>query len=229
MNRTLMLLTTAGLLALAAAVVGLPRQKDTSHTVARPGELPGAGVVLPPVSARDGVLSLEGKLSGAWLMAGPSEAFAALTVRADTLQKQQRVPVNLALVIDRSGSMRGQKLLDATRAARLLLERLGPEDRLALVHYGTDVSVLPSQLVTAEARARMADFIDAIQDEGATNISGGLEAAASELRVRPASSSWYDVSCPPSTLGSAVAGASSRRPNSSTSPVPCTAGTRRVR
>jgi len=182
MNRTLMLLATAGLLALAAAVVGLPRQKDTSHTVARPGELPGAGVVLPPVSARDGVLSLEGKLSGAWLMAGPSEAFAALTVRADALQKQRRVPVNLALVIDRSGSMRGQKLLDATRAARLLLERLGPEDRLALVHYGTDVSVLPSQLVTAEARARMADFIDAIQDEGATNISGGLEAAASELR-----------------------------------------------
>ncbi|WP_309890214.1 VWA domain-containing protein [Archangium sp.] len=182
MNRTKMLLATAGLLALAAAVVGLPRQKDTSHTVARPDEVPGAGVVLPPVSARDGVLSLEGKLSGAWLMAGPSEAFAALTVRADTLQKQRRVPVNLALVIDRSGSMRGQKLLDATRAARLLLERLGPEDRLALVHYGTDVSVLPSQLVTAEARARMADFIDAIQDEGATNISGGLEAAASELR-----------------------------------------------
>jgi Ca-activated chloride channel family protein len=44
------------------------------------------------------------------------------------------------------------------------------------------VSVLPSQLVTPQARARMADFINAIQDEGATNISGGLEAAAAELR-----------------------------------------------
>jgi Ca-activated chloride channel family protein len=181
MNRTTLLLTTATLLALVAGVMGLPRQKDTSHTVAQPGEAP-TGVVLQPVAARGGVLTLEGKLSGAYLMAGPSEAYAALTVRADKLQQEKRAPVSLALVIDRSGSMRGQKLVDAKRAARMLVERLGAEDRLALVHYGTDVSVFPSGLVTEEARARMLAFVDAIEDEGSTNISGGLEAAARELR-----------------------------------------------
>ncbi|WP_257459339.1 vWA domain-containing protein [Archangium lipolyticum] len=182
MNRTTLLLATTALLALAAGVVGLPRQKDTSHTVAQPGEAP-TGVVLQPVAASSGVLTLEGKLSGAYLMAGPSEAYAALTVRADKARNTEtRQPVSLALVIDRSGSMRGQKLVDAKHAARMLVERLGLEDRLALVHYGTDVSVFPSTAVSEDARARMLDFVDAIEDEGSTNISGGLEAAAQELR-----------------------------------------------
>ena len=140
------------------------------------------GVVLPPATAAGGALTLEGKLSGAWLKAGPSEAYAVLKVRADQPREHQRVPVSLALVIDRSGSMRGQKLADAKLAARLLVQRLGPVDRLALVHYGSDVRVFPSQLVTEEAREQMLAFVDAIEDEGATNISGGLQAAAQELR-----------------------------------------------
>ncbi|WP_375769646.1 VWA domain-containing protein [Archangium gephyra] len=181
MNRTSLLLATAGLLALAAVGVGLPRPKDTSHTLAQPGEAP-TGVVLPPATAKDGALTLEGKLSGAYLMAGPSEAYAVLKVRAGQPREQKRVPVSLALVIDRSGSMRGQKLTDAKRAARLLVQRLGAEDRLALVHYGSDVRVLPSQLVTEEARHQMLAFVDTIEDEGATNISGGLQAAAEQLR-----------------------------------------------
>ena len=180
MNRTALLLATTGLLALTAAVVGLPRQKDTSHTLAHPGEAP-TGVVLPPATAKDGPVTLQGKLSGAWLMSGPSEAYAVLTVRADKPREEKRVPVSLALVIDRSGSMQGQKLTDAKRAARLLVQRLGAEDRLALVHYGSDVRVFPSQQVTDEVRQQMLDFVDTIEDSGATNISGGLQAAAQQL------------------------------------------------
>lgn len=181
MNRTHLLLATAVLLSLGAVVVGLPRQKDTSHTVARPGEAP-TGVVLQPTTARNGALTLEGKLSGAYLAAGPSEAYAALTVRADKPREEKRLPVSLALVIDRSGSMRGQKLSDAKLAARMLVERLNDGDRLALVHYGTDVRVFASQPVSHETRQQMLAFVDAIEDEGSTNLSGGLEAAALELR-----------------------------------------------
>jgi Ca-activated chloride channel family protein len=181
MNRTYLLLATTGVLALVAVGVGLPRQKDTSHTLAQPGEAP-PGIVLPPTTAKTGPLTLEGKLSGAYMMAGPSEAYAVLKVRADQPREHKRVPVSLALVIDRSGSMRGQKLTDAKSAARLLVQRLGAEDRLALVHYGSDVRVFPSERVTEETRQRMLEFVDTIEDEGATNISGGLQAAAQELR-----------------------------------------------
>ncbi len=180
MNRTHLLLATTALIALGALAVGLPRQKDTSHTVARPDERP-TGVVLPTGKAHAGVLTLEGKLSGAYLMAGSSEAFAALTVRADTPREERRLPVNLALVIDRSGSMRGEKLVNAKNAARQLVHSLSDEDQLALVHYGTDVRVFPSQRV-AGARERMFAFVDGIEDDGSTNISGGLEAAAEQLR-----------------------------------------------
>ncbi|HSP78732.1 MAG TPA: VWA domain-containing protein, partial [Myxococcaceae bacterium] len=182
MSRTLLLTCTAALLALVAVAVGLPPQTDTVHTVAEPGEAPG-GVDLPLATARDGVLMLEGKLSGAYLKAGPSEAFAALAVRAQRPERvERRQPVSLALVIDRSGSMAGQKLADAKRAARMLVDRLEPEDQLALVHYGTDVDVLPSQPVTEAAREEMRAFIDAIEDDGGTNLSGGLEAGARQLR-----------------------------------------------
>jgi Ca-activated chloride channel family protein len=181
MNRTHLLLAVTTLLALGAGIAGLPRPKDTTHTQAPPAEAP-PGVVRPPVTAHQGALTLEGKLSGASVRTGPSEAYALFTVRADKLPAQQRMPVNLALVIDRSGSMRGQKLTDARRAARMLVERLEPGDRLALVHYGSDVRVFPSELMTAEARERMLAFVDAIEDQGATNLSGGLEAGAEALR-----------------------------------------------
>ncbi|EAU68111.1 von Willebrand factor type A domain protein [Stigmatella aurantiaca DW4/3-1] len=134
------------------------------------------------VSQDTGALSLEGKLSGAWVHSGPSEAFAVLEVKAHAPQERRRVPVNVALVIDRSGSMRGQKLDDAKRAAREFITRVSEEDRVALVHYGTDVTVFPSTLATPETREQMLTFVNAIEDEGSTNISGGLEAAAQQLQ-----------------------------------------------
>ncbi len=184
MNRTTLLLSAAGLLALGALALGLPKPPpvtNTTHTVAQPGE-PEPTLTLPRVTSGDGALTLEGKLSGAWVQAGPSEAFAVLEVKAHQPKENHRVPVNVALVIDRSGSMRGQKLEDAKRAAREFVQRLTEVDRLALIHYGTDVTTFPSTLVTEESRAQMLAFVSGIEDEGSTNISGGLEAAAQQLR-----------------------------------------------
>ncbi|MFY0582811.1 vWA domain-containing protein [Cystobacter fuscus] len=178
MNRTHLLLALTTLLALGALAIGLPPPPSLQPPAVR---APSGGV-LPPVTAREGVLTLEGKLSGAYVRTGPGEAHALFTVRASKPSTQRRMPVNLALVIDRSGSMRGQKLADARRAARMLVERLEPGDRLALVHYGSDVRVYPSEEVTPRSRERMISFVGSIEDEGATNLGGGLEAGAEALR-----------------------------------------------
>ncbi|MBZ4421571.1 VWA domain-containing protein [Myxococcus sp. RHSTA-1-4] len=189
MNRTLLLVSAAGLLALAALVVGKPPPPppppvtDTSHTVARTDE-PPATVTLPLVtsSPADGALTLSGKLSGAYVLTGPSEAFAWLELKARPPEAGHRVPVNLALVLDRSGSMAGKKLADAKRAALELVHRLTPEDRLAFIDYGTDVNVLPSRQVTEAVRAELLLAINNLRDEGSTHLSGGLTEAARALR-----------------------------------------------
>ncbi|WP_426756280.1 vWA domain-containing protein [Myxococcus sp. Y35] len=192
MNRSLLLVAATGALAVGALLLGKPPQPpeppppavtDTSHTVRRP-EDPPAVYTLPLVSSapEGGAVSMSGKLSGGYVQTGPSEAFAWLELKARAPESGQRVPVNLALVLDRSGSMGGQKLNDARRAAMELVQRLTPEDRLAFIDYGTDVKVHHSQKMTPEARAELLSLIAALRDDGSTNISGALAAAADTLR-----------------------------------------------
>lgn len=83
-----------------------------------------------------------------------------------------RAPLNLALVLDRSGSMMGEKLDAAKEAARFLLRRLAPEDAVALVVYDDVVDTVGSvgHGTTVADLARMAGQIAC---GGTTNLSGG--------------------------------------------------------
>ncbi|WP_434346685.1 vWA domain-containing protein [Myxococcus virescens] len=192
MNRSLLLVAATGVLAVGALLLGTPPTPpgppppavtDTSHTVRRPEDPPATRTLaLVTSKPEDGALHMTGKLSGAYVQTGPSEAFAWLELKARPAEAGQRVPVSLALVLDRSGSMNGQKLADARRAATELVQRLTPEDRLAFIDYGTDVRVQPSQRMTEEARAELLTLISGLQDDGSTNISGALDAAANALR-----------------------------------------------
>ena len=65
-----------------------------------------------------------------------------------------RAPLALALVIDRSGSMHGDKLAYATRSAEWLAGRLHADDLLAIVDYDDEVRVIvPLAPVTAAPRS----------------------------------------------------------------------------
>ena len=54
----------------------------------------------------------------------------------------KRTPLNLALVVDRSGSMQGTKLSEAKRCVIDLIKRMNPEDQVGLVQYDDHVEVL---------------------------------------------------------------------------------------
>lgn len=184
MNRTIVLLSSAGLLLIVAVLVGLPRVTGSSNRP-RPGTPASAHTpTLVPVAGQSGgSLSLTGRLSHPFVAPGTSDVFATLEVTGQAVPQARRTPVNLALVIDRSGSMSGSKIAEARRAALQLVELLGPEDRLAIAHYGNDVRTLDGRLATAPNKQAMRDFISRIAPEGGTNIGEGLVAGQAQLAL----------------------------------------------
>ena len=87
---------------------------------------------------------------------------------------RQRPPVNLALVLDRSGSMGGDKIRLAKEAAIAALRRLEPRDRFAVVFYDERIDVVAES--TAASAQAVESAIRAIRDVGArgsTDLCGG--------------------------------------------------------
>lgn len=87
---------------------------------------------------------------------------------------RERLPLDVALVIDKSGSMGGGKLDLAKLAARRAVELLGPRDHVALVAYDTEVELLAGgALLDQDQKRRLHTAIDRLHTGSSTNLSGG--------------------------------------------------------
>jgi Ca-activated chloride channel family protein len=182
MNRktTSILVAASGLVA-AAALLGTRESRSTVTPppirAPEPPVEPVCGRAAPARASADfGAGTLTASLSGAKVLrGGDGELFVAIDVAAREAEVTTRPPMSVAIVIDHSGSMQGEKMARARDAARGLVERLGPTERVALVQYDDTAEVLVPATATDESgKRRLIAAIDSIQDAGGTNLQGGL-------------------------------------------------------
>lgn len=92
-----------------------------------------------------------------------------------------RKPLNLALVIDRSGSMSGQPLEGAKEAAKMAVSMLLPGDWVSVVLFDDRVDVLQSLVRVGYDRHHILNAIDGIAVRGSTNLFGGWAEGVSQV------------------------------------------------
>ncbi len=93
---------------------------------------------------------------------------------------QVQMPVNLSLVLDKSGSMSGKKIQNLREAAKLVVDRLGPGDLISVVAF-SDRKYLIAESQPVADREELKQKIDRIRDGGGTAISGGMGQGLAEL------------------------------------------------
>ncbi len=139
--------------------------------------IPATASAKKPIAKIKGTVSVNASLShGTLPNYASSEVYASIKLTGSDFVSEDRAPLNVALVMDRSSSMAGEKIRQSRLAALALLEQLGPDDRLSVISYGSDVTLeISSRAVTAKNRPLLEDAIKGIQSSGMTNLSGGLE------------------------------------------------------
>lgn len=142
-----------------------------------------AGFGIGPAVAASAPVEIKANLDRSVLKAHERQTvYLRIAIEAARRPTANRAPMNIALVIDRSGSMSSDGRMESARkAAQLAVDRLGRNDILAVVSYDDKVEIeVPSTKVTDPATIK--DKIGRLKPRGSTAIHAGLLAGADEVR-----------------------------------------------
>ena len=113
----------------------------------------------------------------------PETAVVKVGLTGAALPAGERPAVNLALVLDRSGSMQGDRIVRAREAAIAAVQRLDERDYVSVVVFDDRIDVLAGAQTASEAnKAAIVEKLRTVEARGATAIFGGVSAGASEIR-----------------------------------------------
>ncbi len=112
--------------------------------------------------------------------------FLMLVSPAVEVAKQEVVAKDVVIVLDVSGSMRGEKLSQAKEALKFILDNLNDEDRFNIIAFSTGLRRYATELRPAEEKEDAWTFVEGLRAAGGTNIERALvEAMAMGKRGRP--------------------------------------------
>ncbi len=101
-----------------------------------------------------------------------------------------RLPLNLGVVLDRSGSMYDERRLEyVVEAVKFLADNVAPEDRVAVIAFADKAQVIiqPDQIHDRAAVRRALDDIDLLEIGGGTQMALGMLAAIEQVKRNLAS------------------------------------------
>jgi len=131
----------------------------------------GVAMSRPPA---DGVITLDGRLNYPYLSSSGGRMFLQLSVSARDFILPERRPLNLCVVLDRSGSMADERKIDyAKKALVALIDQLNSKDILSVVIYDDVVEVL-CDAQHVRNKSRLKRQIQGIEPRGSTNLGGGM-------------------------------------------------------
>jgi Ca-activated chloride channel family protein len=138
-------------------------------------------VGLSPASVLVPTLVLDCEAGNHYVQAGvPTKLPLLFTVRPSQHGAAVRMPLNVCICLDRSGSMEGQPLEYAKIACDHVVDLLEPSDTLAIVTFSEQADiVMPARRVVNKAVIK--DYIHRIVVGNTTNIFDGLTAAGSQV------------------------------------------------
>lgn len=106
--------------------------------------------------------------------------FLKVGLKGATVSVGERAPLNIALVIDRSGSMQGERIEYAKRAALFAVSLLSPRDYVSLVTYESGVEILWAA-APAVNKEHLNQLIRNIEPAGSTALYAGVATGAAQL------------------------------------------------
>lgn len=134
-------------------------------------------------AAQAAPLALDAALRNSSLRSGDGETFLRVSVHANPVHLDSRIPMNLAVVIDRSGSMSesgpsgSQKMSDAIASARYLVDQLDERDTLTVISFDDGAELLaPGTRMTSSAKSLAKEKLGTLYARGGTDMLAGLSA-----------------------------------------------------
>lgn len=127
-------------------------------------------------------MGLEWALSDSHIPSGQASSQRQLAVSVSALPAaaSNRAPLNLCLVLDRSGSMGGSPLQTVKQAARQVIDRLSPRDRISIVSFDHRAEVLVENQ-SVQDPAAIGLRLERLRAGGGTAIDVGLKAGIAEV------------------------------------------------
>ena len=115
-------------------------------------------------------------------MPNPQQAYLLIeAMPKDAAPGTGSLAVNFSMVLDRSGSMAGEKLRQMKGATKHILDRLGPEDYLSIIIFDDEADLIVPAGPVHDKEALLGQ-IDSILERGGTHMSTGMRLGLQEIQ-----------------------------------------------